>query len=418
MSDVVTVIRHGIEDSFLMAWEVWWALVLGFAISAIVQAWVPRERIEGALSGSGPKPIAWATGLGAASSSCSYAAIAIAKSLFQKGASAASALAFQFASTNLVWELGLVLWVLIGWQFTLAEYIGGILMIGLMVVLLRVFVPRRIEEQAREHAQRAATGHQHHTAGEQLAWRQRLTTAGAWSDVAHNFRGDWQMLWKEITIGFFLAGFIAQLGDDFFNGLFIRDAPAGLTAIENVIVGPIIAVLSFVCSVGNVPLAAVLWSGGISFAGVMAFIFADLIVLPIIAIYRKYYGWSFTLRITALMFVTMALAALAIDGLFSLLGLIPSGARPSRDDIFGSIQVDYKLFLNLLGVVVFVALFWLTKRRGATDPVCGMKVDRAKAVTKDFGGETFHFCSEHCLHAFESDPREHVDATAKAVAVE
>jgi hypothetical protein len=397
---------------------VWWALVLGFAISAIVQAWVPRERIEGALSGSGPKPIAWATGLGAASSSCSYAAIAIAKSLFQKGASAASALAFQFASTNLVWELGLVLWVLIGWQFTLAEYIGGILMIGLMVVLLRVFVPRRIEEQAREHAQRAATGHQHHTAGEQLAWRQRLTTAGAWSDVAHNFRGDWQMLWKEITIGFFLAGFIAQLGDDFFNGLFIRDAPAGLTAIENVIVGPIIAVLSFVCSVGNVPLAAVLWSGGISFAGVMAFIFADLIVLPIIAIYRKYYGWSFTLRITALMFVTMALAALAIDGLFSLLGLIPSGARPSRDDIFGSIQVDYKLFLNLLGVVVFVALFWLTKRRGATDPVCGMKVDRAKAVTKDFGGETFHFCSEHCLHAFESDPREHVDATAKAVAVE
>jgi uncharacterized membrane protein YraQ (UPF0718 family)/YHS domain-containing protein len=418
MSDVVTVIRHGIEDSFLMAWEVWWALVLGFAISAIVQAWVPRERIEGALSGSGPKPIAWATGLGAASSSCSYAAIAIAKSLFQKGASAASALAFQFASTNLVWELGLVLWVLIGWQFTLAEYIGGILMIGLMVVLLRVFVPRRIEEQAREHAQRADTGHQHHTAGEQLGWRQRLTSVGAWSDVAHNFRGDWQMLWKEITIGFFLAGFIAQLGDDFFNGLFIRDAPAGLTAIENVIVGPIIAVLSFVCSVGNVPLAAVLWSGGISFAGVMAFIFADLIVLPIIAIYRKYYGWSFTLRITALMFVTMALAALAIDGLFSLLGLIPSGARPSRDDIFGSIQVDYKLFLNLLGVVVFVALFWLTKRRGATDPVCGMKVDRAKAVTKDFGGETFHFCSEHCLHAFESDPREHVDATAKAVAVE
>src|SRR5438876_2121276 len=171
MNDVITVIGHGIEDSLLMAWDVWWALVLGFAISAIVQAWVPRERIEGALSGSGPRPIAWATGLGAASSSCSYAAIAIAKSLFQTGASAASALAFQFASTNLVWELGLVLWILIGWQFTLAEYIGGILMIGLMVVLLRVFVPRRIEEQARAHAQQADTGHQHHTAGEQLAWR-------------------------------------------------------------------------------------------------------------------------------------------------------------------------------------------------------------------------------------------------------
>jgi uncharacterized membrane protein YraQ (UPF0718 family) len=354
MTDVITIIWHGIEDSFLMAWEVWWALVLGFTISAIVQqAWVPRERIEGALSGSGPQPIAWATGLGAASSSCSYAAIAIAKSLFQKGASAASALAFQFASTNLVWELGLVLWVLIGWQFTLAEYIGGIL----MIVLLRVFVPQRLEEQARAHAQQADTGHQHHTAAEQLGWRQRLTSVRAWSDVAHNFRGDWQMLWKEITVGFFLAGFIAQLGDDFFNGLFTKDAPAALTTVENVIVGPVIAVLSFVCSVGNVPLAAVLWSGGISFAGVMAFIFADLIVLPIIAIYRKYYGWPFALRITALMFVTMAVAALAIDGFFSVLGLIPSGVRPSRGDIFGSIQVDYKLFLNLLGVAVFAALF-------------------------------------------------------------
>jgi uncharacterized membrane protein YraQ (UPF0718 family) len=410
MGDVITVIWHGIEDSVLMAWEVWWALVLGFAISAIVQAWVPRERIESALSGSGPRPIAWATGLGAASSSCSYAAIAIAKSLFQKGASAASALAFQFASTNLVWELGLVLWVLIGWQFTLAEYIGGILMIALMVVLLRVFVPQRLEEQARAHAQQADTGHHHHTAAEQLGWRQRLTSVRAWSDVAHNFRGDWQMLWKEITVGFFLAGFIAQLGDDFFNSLFIKDAPAWLTTIENVIVGPVIAVLSFVCSVGNVPLAAVLWSGGISFAGVMAFVFADLIVLPIIAIYRKYYGWPFALRITALMFVTMALAALAIDGLFSLLGLIPSGARPSRDDIFGSIQVDYKLFLNLLGVVVFAALFWLTQRRGATDPVCGMKVDRAKAITKELGGETFYFCSEHCLHAFERDAKRGANA--------
>src|SRR5438270_12949858 len=250
-----------LRDAFLMAWEVWWALVLGFAISAIVQAWVPRERIESALSGSGPRPIAWATGLGAASSSCSYAAIAIAKSLFQKGASAASALAFQFASTNLVWELGLVLWVLIGWQFTLAEYIGGIVMIVLMTVLLRLFVSRALEHEAREHAQAAATGHQHHPAGEELSWRQRLTSAAAWSDVAHNFRGDWQMLWKEITVGFLIAGFVALLPRGFFNALFVTDAPAPLRLLENVVVGPIVAVLSFVCSVGNVPLAAVLWAG-------------------------------------------------------------------------------------------------------------------------------------------------------------
>ena len=386
-----------------MAWEVWWALVLGFAISAIVQAWVPRERIEGLMSGSGARSVGWATGLGAASSSCSYAAIAIAKSLFQKGASAASALAFQFASTNLVWELGLVLWVLIGWQFTAAEYVGGIVMIVLMTVLLRLFVSRQLEEQAREHAVNADTGHQHHAVGEQLPWRERLTSTRAWSDVAHNFRGDWKMLWKEIMLGFLLAGFIAQLGNGFFEHLFIHNAPAPLPTIENVLIGPIIAVLSFVCSVGNVPLAAVLWSGGISFGGVLAFLFADLIVLPILLIYRKYYGARFTIRITVLMFVTMVIAALIVNGIFSALGLIPTGPRPTRADIFSQVQVNYKLALNLLGFAIFAALFWLTKRRGATDPVCGMRVDRDRAVTAAFGGKSYFFCSEDCRQTFEAD---------------
>jgi uncharacterized membrane protein YraQ (UPF0718 family)/YHS domain-containing protein len=311
--DVLTTIGDGFKDAFLMAWAVWWALVFGFAISAIVQSWVPRERIENALGGSGFRPVAVATGLGAASSSCSYAAIAIAKSLFQKGASAASALAFQFSSTNLVVELGIVMWVL---------------------------------------------------------------------------------------IGFLLAGFIGQLPNSFFNALFITEAPAGWKLIENAIVGPIIAILSFVCSVGNVPLAAVLWSGGISFAGVIAFIFADLIVVPIVLIYRKYYGNAYTKRIVALMFVTMVLAALIVDGLFSTAGLIPQ-TRPSRADIFSSIKIDYKLFTNIVGVAVFAALFALTMRRGVTDPVCGMKVDRDKALTNESGGHTYYFCSNHCLHAFE-----------------
>jgi uncharacterized protein len=402
MTSVLDVIWHGLRDAFLMGWEVWWALVFGFFISAVVQAWVPRERIEKAMAGDGARPVAVATGLGAASSSCSYAAIAIGKSLFQKGASAASALAFQFASTNLVWELGLVLWVLIGWQFTLAEYVGGILMIVLMTASLRLFVSRQLEAQAREHANLAASGHQHHSAGAQTSWRERLRSAAAWSDVAHNFRGDWQMLWKEITIGFLLAGFVAQIGNGFLHSAFLTSAPPPLQAIWGAFIGPIIAVLSFVCSVGNVPLAAVLWSGGISFAGVMAFIFADLIVLPIIAIYIKYYGRPFALRITGLMFVTMVAAALIIDVVFGGLGLIPGGARPTRTDIFSNITLNYKLFLNVAGLVVFAVLFWLTARRGVTDPVCGMKVDRSKAVTKDFDGETFYFCSEHCLHAFEA----------------
>ena len=408
----MNVIWHGLRDSFLMAWEVWWALVLGFTISAIVQAWVPRERIERLMSGSGPRPIGLATGLGAASSSCSYAAIAIAKSLFQKGASAASALAFQFASTNLVWELGLVLWVLIGWQFTLAEYLGGIVMIVLMTVLLRLFVSRRLEDQARGHAREADNGHQHHSAAEQLPWRERLTSTRAWSDVAHNFRGDWQMLWKEITLGFLLAGFIAQLGNGFFEHLFIRNAPTPLPTIENVIIGPIIAVVSFVCSVGNVPLAAVLWSGGISFGGVLAFLFADLIVIPILLIYRKYYGTRFTVRIAALMFITMVIAALIVNAVFGGLGLIPNGPRPTRADIFSQIEVNYKLVLNVLGFVIFAALFWLTARRGATDPACGMKVDRDKAVKLQVGSATYYFCSADCLHAFEADSEKHVHGTA------
>src|SRR3989440_250392 len=280
---VLSKIGDGLWNAFLMFWEVWWALVLGFAISAIVQAWVPRSKIQKSLAGDGAKPIGRATLLGAASSSCSYAAIAIAKSLFQKGASAASALAFQFASTNLVWELGLVLWVLIGWQFTLAEYVGGLLLIVLMWALLRLFVSPRLEEHARAHAREADAGHEHHTASATGGWRQRLTSRAAWTDVARNFRHDWKMLWKEITIGFLLAGFIGLLGDDFFNGLFVTDAPSALRTIANGIAGPIIARLSF----------------------------------------------------------------------------------------FGSIEVDYKLFLNLLGLAIFATLFGLTMRRRAAHPVSG-----------------------------------------------
>jgi uncharacterized protein len=350
VNEVISKLGDGLWNAFLMAWEVWWALVLGFFFSAIVQARVERERIESALSGEGLAPIAKATGLGAASSSCSYAAIAIARSLFAKGASAAAALAFQFASTNLVWELGLVLWVLIGWQFTLAEFAGGLIMIGLMWALLRPFVSRSLEREARAHARQAAGGHEHGSA-----------PGRAWADVAAYFRMDWRMLWKEITVGFLLAGFIALLGDDFFNGLFLEDAPAGVQTVWGALIGPLIAVLSFVCSVGNVPLAAVLWSGGISFAGVMAFIFADLIVLPIIAAYRKYYGAAFALRITALMFVTMVVAALVIDVLFGAVGLIPSD-RPSTEDVFGAIELDYKAVLNAIGLAIFVSLFGMRTR--------------------------------------------------------
>jgi uncharacterized protein len=399
---VLDVLWHGLRDSLLMAWEVWWALVLGFAISAIVQAWIPRERIESTLSGAGPRPVAWATGLGAASSSCSYAAVAIARSLLAKGASAATALAFQFASTNLVWEIGLVLWVLLGWQFALAEYVGGVIMIALMSVALRAFVSTRSEARAREHAQRADAGHVHHTADTQIGWRKRLASVSAWSDVAHNFRGDWQMLYREIAVGFLLAGFIAQLPSGFFNDLFLSSSGGALATLENVLVGPLIAVASFVCSIGNVPLAAVLWSGGISFAGVLAFLFADLIILPIVAIYRRYYGRRFALETVALMLCAIMAAALIVDLLFGAAGLIPTGPRPTTTDIFGSIEIDYKFFLNAAATIVFAALLWLTVRRGARDPMCGMTVDRDRALSRRLEGRAVYFCSQGCLDAFEA----------------
>ncbi|MHB8243019.1 MAG: permease [Solirubrobacteraceae bacterium] len=392
---VLSTIGEGLSNAFLMAWEVWSALVLGFAISGVVQAWVPRERIQRSLGSGGVRSVSLASGLGAASSSCSYAAVAIARALFAGGASAASALAFQFASTNLVFELGAVLWILIGWQFTLAELVGGLILIAIMSLLLRAFVSREQEQTARVHARAAEGGHQHHSAETSMSVLSRLRSVDAWSDVAHNFRNDWAMLYREIATGFLLAGFIGLLGNDFFNGLFVTGAPEPLRLAENVLIGPVIAVLSFVCSVGNVPLAAVLWSGGIGFSGVIAFVFADLIVLPIIVIYRKYYGQAFAVRIVALMFVTMVLAALAVDGLFSLAGLVPA-ARPTRADIFSGVKVDYKLFANIAGVAVFAALFALTMRRGATDPVCGMKVDRHRAIKVHHQGRTVYLCSEHC----------------------
>jgi len=376
---VLEVLWHGLRDGLLMAWEVWWALVFGFAISGIVQAWVPRERIEATLSRTGARPVAVATGLGAASSSCSYAAVALARSLFVKGASAITALTFQLASTNLVWELGLVLWVLIGWQFALAEYLGGLVMIALLALLLARLLSPRVEARARERARAADGGHAHHTAGAALGWHGHLTSLSAWSDVARAFRGDWQMLYREIGVGLLLAGLVAQLPDSFFRALFLTHAGGGAATLENVLVGPLIAIASFVCSVGNVPLAAVLWSGGISFAGVLAFLLADLVILPIVAIYRKYYGTRLALAIVALMLVTLIAAALLVDWLFGAAGLIPTGPRPTRAEVFSPLTVDYQLVLNVLATGVFAALFWLARRRGVSGAVSTMRVDRAPA---------------------------------------
>jgi uncharacterized membrane protein YraQ (UPF0718 family)/YHS domain-containing protein len=395
----------GLANALRMAWEVWWALVLGFALSGIVQAWIPRRQLQSALGGRGPREAALATGLGAASSSCSYAAIAIAKSLFEKGASLGSAMAFQFASTNLVFELGIVLWLLIGWRFTLAEFVGGLVLIAVMWIALRLLVSREREEEIRAVAAGADAGHVHPTASSELPLRRKLASVQAWSDVAHNFRGDWQMLWKEIGAGFLIAGYIALLPMDFFNKLFVTDAPGWVRIPENVVVGPIVAALAFVCSIGNVPLAAVLWAGGISFSGVVAFLFADLLIPPIVAYYRKVYGGRFAALLVGVMAGSVVVAALVVDGLFSLAGLVPSH-RPSVDSIAERpVTWNYTSVLDILFALVFVALVALTLRRGTTDPVCGMTVDRhAGGPTSVYAGKTWYFCSDHCKHRFDEEP--------------
>jgi uncharacterized protein len=387
MTAIAHTLWQGIANALLMAWQVSWALVLGFALSAIVQTWVGPERVRRTLGGSGLRSLALASGLGAASSSCSYAAVTIARSLFAKGASASSALAFQFASTNLVIELGVVMWVLIGWQLALAQLLGGLAMIAIMAVLTRMFVSRGQEQDARRHALAAGgpergaghergagpqggagpeggAGHVHHSCCAGTSARERRGSIDAWSDVGDSFRHDVTMLWKELAGGFVLAGFVGLLGDGFFDGLFLHDAPSWVRLPENAVVGPLIAMLSFVCSVGNVPIAAVLWSGGIGFGGVIAFVFADLLVLPILLIYRKYYGSAFALRISALMLAAIVVAAVLVDLLFASAGLI-GHVRPSRGEIFGRVTLGYTFAANAIAAGVACALLGLSLRRQA-----------------------------------------------------
>jgi len=254
---------------------------------------------------------------------------------------------------------------------------------------------------------------------ETLAWRERLTSLQAWSDVAHNFRGDWAMLWKEISAGFVIAGFIALLPMDFFNALFLTDAPGWLRLLENVLVGPLVAVLSFVCSVGNVPLAAVLWAGGISFSGVIAFIYADLIVIPILLIYRKYYGLRAAALISAIMFGAIVLASLVVDGLFDLAGLIPS-ERPDIESITErGVSWNYTTFLNIVFFAIAAVLVALTLRRGARDPVCGMTVDRFRTAFRSaYGGTTYFFCGAGCKAKFDADPERYLARDPSQAAAE
>jgi uncharacterized protein len=343
-----------------MAWQVGWSLVLGFVLSGAVQALVSKERMQRLLGRNGVREIALATGFGAASSSCSYAAAAMSKTLFKKGAGLVPSLAFLFSSTNLVIELGIILWLLMGWQFTAAEWIGGLVLIAIMSVLVKLTYPKRLVEEARRHVDEA-TGHDHGSAeGEGGSVLERLRDPATRVAIAQNFTMDFSMLWKDLLGGFLIAGALAAfVPDGAWKALFLNGAPGGVQTVGNALLGPLIAVVSFVCSIGNVPLAAVLWTSGISFGGVLAFLYADLIVLPLLDIYRKYYGLRMMLYIAGVFFVTMVLAALVMDGVFSALHLVPRPNPAIRHDLT-MFAFNYTFWLNLVFGGLAAYLWWLS----------------------------------------------------------
>ena len=345
-----------------MAWQVGWSLALGFALSGAVQALVSKERMQSLLGRDGVREIALATGFGAASSSCSYAAAAMSKTLFKKGAAFIPSLAFLFSSTNLVLELGVILWLLMGWQFTVAEWIGGLVLIAIMTILIKLTYPKRLVEEARRHVEEA-TGHDHGSMeGEGSSVVERLRDPGTRVAIAQNFAMDVSMLWKDLVGGFLIAGALAAFVPvEAWRGLFLNGAPAGVQLVGNALVGPLIAVVSFVCSIGNVPLAAVLWASGISFGGVLAFLYADLIVLPLLDIYRKYYGWRMMLYIFGVFFATMVLAALAMDLAFSALHLVPKPNPNIRHDL-EMFSFNYTFWLNLVFGGLAAYLWWLNAK--------------------------------------------------------
>jgi uncharacterized membrane protein YraQ (UPF0718 family) len=351
-----------------MTWDILWALILGFTLSAVVQAVVRRSTVVRLLGGDRPRNLATATGLGVASSSCSYAAVALARSLFRKGANFTAAMAFEIASTNLVVELGVILALLLGWQFTLAEFVGGPIMIVLLAVLFRIVLRDRLVAGAARQAERAVAGSMEgHAAMDMSVQREgsflrRLFSPDGLTSVAHVFVMEWAAILRDLVIGLVVAGVIATwVPDSFWQEFFLAGHPVA-AEVWGPIVGPLVAVLSFVCSVGNVPLAVVLWTGGISFGGVIAFIFADLLILPILNIYRRYYGTRMMLVVAGSFYLTMVLAGYVVELVFGGLGLVPDRTGAHFPD--QGVAWNYTTWLNIAFLLVAGALLVRFGRTG------------------------------------------------------
>lgn len=423
-------VAHGLREGFFMFWETLWALVLGFVLSGAVQAFVSKDQMRRRLGTHRPASVARASGYGMVSSSCSYAASAMAKSLISKGADFTSAMVFMFASTNLVIELGIVMLVLLGWQFMAAEFVGGPIMIVMLALIGgSVFTAKMVASARRRSAEPATSAHNHDahsvdsnhggadheepTADDAPVSNAR--TVAGWSDASAYAVADATMLRKELLIGYTVAGLLAVLvPQSFWNGLFIS-GHGFWSSLENVLVGPLIAIISWVCSIGNVPLAAALWSGGISFGGVIAFIFADLIAMPLLIIYRKFYGTRVMWRMLVTFYAVMALAGLLTEGIFTALHFIP--ARTTIQPGSAHFTWNYTTYLNFVFIAIAVGVWWLARHRArlgggagyAIDPICSMQVRTADApAAMRHQGVTWYFCSERCRDRFVADPTRHI----------
>ena len=351
-----------------MLWQVAWSLILGFVLSAAVQALVSKARMQELLGRDGIREIALATGFGAASSSCSYAAAAMSRTLFKKGAGLIPSLAFLFSSTNLVIELGIILWLLMGWEFTAAEWVGGLVLIAIMTVLVKLTYPRALVEQARRRADETG-GHDHGSMEGRGGVVERLRDPATRIAIAQNFTMDVSMLWKDVAGGMLIAGALAAfVPAGAWRVVFLDGAPPVVQVLGNAVAGPAIAIVSFVCSIGNVPMAAILWANGLSFGGVLAFLYADLIVLPLLDVYRTYYGTRMMLYMFGIFFVTTVLAALIMNGAFAALHLIPKPNPNVRAELT-MFSLNYTFWLNLIFIALGLYL-WRVSARAPMDHGC------------------------------------------------
>ncbi len=353
---------HALFLSAAMGWEILWPLILGFALSGVVQAVVSHKEMVRLLPDDRPKSILTALALGAAASSCSYAAVALARSVFRKGANFTAAMAFELASTNLVLELSIVLVVLMGWQFAAAEFVGAPIMVAILVVLFRLFLSERAVAEAKAQAERGIAGRMEGHAEMDMAVSssdpilERIVSREGFTAISHFFVMDWLSVWIDIVVGLLIAGALAAfVPPAVWRSFFLVHHPL-LAKLWGPLAGPLVSIISFVCSVGNIPLAAVLWGGGISFGGVIAFIFADLIVLPILDIYRKYYGWRMMGFLLATFYVAMAAAAFLVDLLFGALGLIPNAHRAQI--AMAAFAWNYTTWLNIVFLCLAALLLW------------------------------------------------------------